>query len=108
MTEGVAIELARTKMRELGIGKKYLLRYRHFQLQPSKKMVLKMGNDLLILLIPDVDTRVFSRNGIFDLKDLAVSEMQYLHTGLVSLENLNIKTAIQIKLLQVIPILKTP
>ena len=107
MTEGVALELARAKMRELGIGKKYLLRYRHFQLQPSKKMVLIMGSDLLILLIPDVDTRIFSRNGIFDLKDLAVSEMQYLHSGDVNLENLNTKTAIQIKLLQVIPILKT-
>ncbi len=108
MTEGLAIEIACAKMQELGVGKNYLLRYRHFQLQGSASMSLKANNDLFILLTPDVDTRVFSRTGIFDLKDPAISEMQYIHSGNITVENLNIKFAIQVKFLQVIPTLKTP
>lgn len=107
MTEGLAIEIACAKMQELGIGKDYLLRYRHFQLQGSETMNLKSDNDLFILLTPEADTRVYSRMGIFDLKDFAVSEMQYIHSGNITIENLNIKFPIQVKFLQVIPILQT-
>lgn len=108
MTEGLAIEIACAKMQELGIGKNYLLRYRHFQLQGAAVMTLKADNDLFILLTPETDTRVYSRTGIFDLKDLAVSEMQYVHSGNIRIENLNIKLPVQVKFLQVIPRLQTP
>jgi len=108
MTEGLAIEIACAKMRELGIGKDYLLRYRHFLLLPSKQMELADFNDLFILITPDVDTRVFSPSGIFDLRDPGVSEMQYLFRGKIAIENLNPKLPIQVKFLQVIPTLKTP
>ena len=106
MTEGLAIELAKQKMKELGIGESYLLRYRHFQIQPSKQIKLKSPY-LSLLLTPDSDTRMSSRTGLFDLRDSANAEMQYVHSGTITIDNLNIKLAIQVKILQVIPILKT-
>jgi hypothetical protein len=106
MTEGIAIEIACRKMQEIKAGKGFLLRYRHFQLQPSGSLVIKANSDLMILLIPDGDTRVSSKTGIYDLKDAGVLEMQYLHTGNVAIENLNKTLPIQVKFLQVIPPLK--
>ena len=108
MTEGLAIEVACAKMQELGVGKDYLIRYRHFQILPSGQLILKDKNDLMILLTPDVDTRVQSRTGIYDIKDLGIVEMQYLHSGEITIDNQNIKLPIQVKFLQVIPTLKTP
>lgn len=106
MTEGLAIEIAEHKMRELGVGKEYLLRYRHFQVEANKKRILQTQNHLFILLTPDVDSLVSSRNGVFDLKDTAAQEMQYIHSGEITLINQNIKLAISFKFLQVIPINK--
>lgn len=103
MTEGLAIEIVEHKMRELGVGENYLLRYRHFQLEPGGKRVLKTLNHLFILLTPDVDSQVSSRNGVFDLKDTTAPEMQYLHNGEITLVNQNPKFFISIKFLQVIP-----
>lgn len=108
MTEGLAIEVAAAKMRELEVGTNYLIRYRHFQLLPSQKMVLKMGNDIMILLTPEIDTRVQSRTGIYDVKDIGIVEMQYLHSGEITIDNQNIKLPIQVKFLQIIPTLTTP
>lgn len=108
MTEGLAIEVACAKMREQNVGKNYLVRYRHFQLQPGKQITLKVQSDLLILLTPDIETRVLSKSGIFDLKDSGVLEMQYLHTGTVTVENLSVKNPIQVKFLQVIPLNQHP
>lgn len=107
MTEGLAIEVACAKMQELSVGKDYLIRYRHFQILPAKQMVVNEKNDIMILLTPDSDTRVQSRTGIYDIKDLGIVEMQYLHSGEITIENLNVKSPIQVKFLQVIPTLKT-
>jgi hypothetical protein len=103
MTEGLAIEIAQSKMLELGVGSNYILRYRHFQILATKTIKIKAGDDLFILLLPSSDTRVISRNGIHDLKDTAINEMQYLHTGPIEVKNLHIKDPIQVKFLQIIP-----
>lgn len=108
MTEGLAIEVAAAKMRELEVGTNYLIRYRHFQLLPSQQMILKTGNDTMILLTPDSDTRVQSRMGIYDVKDIGIVEMQYIHSGDITIDNQNVKFPIQVKFLQVIPTLTTP
>jgi len=107
MTEGLAIEVACSKMRELGVGKEYLVRYRHFQILGGKQLIHNHARDLLILLTPDPLTRVFSADGYYDLTDSAINEMQYVFSGKVTIENLNPKSPIQVKFLQVIPILNT-
>jgi len=106
MTEGLAIEIAAQKMCELGIGKDYLLRYRHFLVEPSGTRVIKGDNHLYILLTPETDARVNSKNGIYDARDIAINEMQYLHSGEITLFNQNPKVLVSIKFLQVIPIQK--
>jgi hypothetical protein len=106
MTEGLAIEIACGKMHELGIGKNYILRYRHFQVMPLKQIELDDRNDLFILLTPDAETRVFSPSGIYDLKDTGVSEMQYVFSGRITVESLNAKLPVQVRFLQVIALLQ--
>src|SRR3989338_3877752 len=101
MTESLATEIARAKMHELGITD-YLFRYRHFQIPSLKKLELKDHNDTFILLVPDPDTRVNSHSGIYDIKNSAIAEMQYVFSGRITIENQNIKNPIQVKFLQVI------
>jgi hypothetical protein len=105
MTEGLAIEIAKQIMKEQGVGESYLLRFRHFQIQPSKQVKIKSPYKS-ILLTPDIDTRMSSRTGLFDQRDAGNAEMQYVHSGLITIDNLNVKLPIQVKILQVIPILK--
>jgi len=107
MTEGLAIEIACAKMRELGVGKDYLIRYRHFQLQALKSMDRKHPGELMILLTPDPFTQVTSTMGVFDQTDRRLKEMQYVFSDRFTITNLNTKQAIQVKFLQVIPLLKS-
>lgn len=106
MTEGLAIEIACAKMRELGVDDNYLLRYRHFQILAGKTKYRPQLGDLWILLNPDPLVRVSSPNGFYDLTDPAIDEMQYVFSGKITIQNLNTKFPIQVKFLQVIPILK--
>lgn len=103
MTEGLAIEIARLKMRELGIGDNYLLRFRHFILAPGAKLEVKGDGHLFLLLTPDTTgLKVKSKTGAYDLTGTFI-ELQYVHSGTVQLENGSGKLPVQAKLLQVIP-----
>jgi hypothetical protein len=104
MTESLAIEIARSKMQELKV-QKYHLRYRHFVVQ-STKVVSKHLSDWMILLTPDNQTFVSSRTGIFDLSDTNINELQYLHSGIINIENKNIKAILHVRFLQVIPMIE--
>ncbi len=107
MNELLAIEFARNKMQELGIGNRYLLRYRHLQLDPSHNLTLEGENDVWILLNQYPYARVISRTGIYDMQDKDINEMQYVHSGNVFITNTD-KVQLHIKFLQVIPIHQKP
>jgi len=102
MTEGLALEIARYKMQEKGIGSAYILRFRHLILQPLEKRVFRDRNDLFLIIEPDQNLRVSSRTGILDFVNSGVSELQYVHSGIVTIENKD-KKIILAKILQVIP-----
>jgi len=106
MTEGLAIELAKQKMLELGVGENYLIRFRHFQVAPLSGIKLKGFNELLILVRPDADLKVYSKTGIYNEKDSRINEMQYVHRGVTVIFNQRKEGFLQVKLLQVIPMLK--
>jgi hypothetical protein len=106
MTEGLAIELAKRKMEELGNGENYLVRLRHFQIAPVSKVELKADNELFILIAPDEQVKVFSKAGVYNILDNKINEMQYLHRGNICIINQSTKTFIQVKFLQVIPKIK--
>lgn len=101
MTEGLAIEIAKQKMAELE-QENYLFRLRHFQLAPLTQFELKAFNELLILIQPDDQLKVYSKTGIYNKQDKGINEMQYLHTGVTTLYNQS-PEYLHIKLLQVIP-----
>jgi hypothetical protein len=106
MNEGTAIDLAEKMMEHSGINN-YLLRYRHLQLLPSEKRLLKGENHLYFLLQPEPNTRVFSKAGIYNLLDKKTNEMQLIHRGDIEVENLDKNSFLQVRFIQVIPTHKT-
>ncbi|MGV6861005.1 MAG: hypothetical protein ACWA41_04490 [Putridiphycobacter sp.] len=103
MTEGMALELAKQTMCELGVGENYLIRFRHFQIPPSSKIEVKAQNELLILIKPYRFLKVYSKAGIYNELDVRINEMQYIHRGITTIINQMNKGYLQVKLLQVIP-----
>ena len=102
MTEGLAIELAKRKMEELGVGENYLLRLRHFQIGSLSKLELDGENHLYILVDPDNLTKVYSKAGVYNVLDEKLNEMTYLHRGKITVNNQG-GGYLQVKFLQVIP-----
>ena len=107
MTEGFALELAKQTMNELGVGENYLIRFRHFQIPPASKIELKAQNELLIIIKPNRFLKVYSKAGIYNELDNRINEMQYIHRGRTTIINQLKKDYLQVKILQVIPKLKT-
>ena len=107
MTEGMALELAKQTMNELGVGENYLIRFRHFQIPPSSKIELKAHNELLIIIKPYRFLKVYSKSGIYNELDSRINEMQYIHRGVTAIINQMKEGYLQAKILQVIPKLKT-
>lgn len=106
MTEGLAIEIAERKMKELGVGDNFLIRLRHFQIPPASKIELDAENELLILVKPDEYVKMYSKAGIFNLRDNRINEMQYIHRGKTWIINQETKRYLQVKIIQVIPNIK--
>lgn len=105
MTEGTAIEFAKLKMRELGVGDNYILRYRHIRLDPSEKIKVKGENHMYLLIDPEDLIKVSSKAGIYDVQDTAINELQHVHRGLIEVENLDL-VRVSARFLQVIPLIK--
>ena len=103
MKEGTAIELAQKRMEELGIDN-YLIKYRHLQIPPQKKKVLDGENHIYFLILPSDYVSVSSKAGIYNINDVGINEMQYIHRGKITIENFYLKNYLQVKFIQVIPI----
>ncbi len=102
MNEGTAIIIAEHKMRELGVGDNYLIRFRHFRLDPKEVLEIRGENHLYILTYPFYNIRVSSKTGIYDLADNGINEMQHIHRGIIRVENPT-GSRIDAKFIQVIP-----
>ncbi len=105
MTEEIAIAYAKHRMRELGVGRNYILRYRHFRLDANGQKKVRGENNLFILLQPGVDVKVESKAGIFDMQDSTINEMQHEHRGIILITNTT-QNIVEVKFLQVIPKIK--
>lgn len=106
MNEGTAIEIAKTTMAEKG-KTNYLIRYRHFQLQPKEELVIKAENMLIILIRPGSLLKVYSKAGMFNLQDSTLDQQQYVHRGLTKLINQDARSVQRLVFLQVIEPLNT-
>src|SRR5690349_6558218 len=87
MTTALAVEYIPRRMRELGFGDDYFLRFRHFVLKSGEQVEIEAYNQLFILL-DDPDTlKITSEFGNFDLSDDLNNEHAYEHQGLITILN---------------------
>ena len=103
MNELLAIEFARFRMRELGIGDNYTIRVRHLYIKTGESQTIKAGKDVLIFYNLASFQRIQSRAGFYDMTFPDSNEMQYVHSGEVTLTNLNESSPTSFIFLQVIP-----
>jgi hypothetical protein len=102
MTTNFALEYIPRRMQELGIPNNYLLKFRHFVIQPNDKVVVDAYNQYFLLVQAGNDLIVSSEFGVYDLYDSGINEQQYEHQGKIIITN-NSKILKHIKFIQIIP-----
>jgi hypothetical protein len=102
MTIALALEYIPRRMEELGHGKEYYIRFRHFVLQPSEHMDIEAYNEFYMLIDEPDSISIASDFGFFDLSFSVTNEQQYEHQGFISLQNYS-KAANHVRFIQVIP-----
>ncbi|MGZ4064216.1 MAG: hypothetical protein ACXVP0_14675 [Bacteroidia bacterium] len=102
MTIALAIEYIPRRMKDLGFGSDYYLRFRHFVLQAAEQLNIDADNHYYILVDEVADVSIASDFGIYDLSDPAVNEQNYEHQGKISITN-NASGTTHVRFIQVIP-----
>ena len=97
-----AIDYIPRRMKELGFGDDYNIRWRHFQIDRASTLKVNAENEFFMLIDPKEDIIVKSKFGMFDVKDTSINEMQYEHRGKISITNLS-KQVQLVLFIQVIP-----
>ncbi|TRU49818.1 MAG: hypothetical protein EWV91_07035 [Microcystis aeruginosa Ma_QC_Ca_00000000_S207] len=99
----VELEYIKRRMDELGI-RHYTLRIRHFVMQPGEKLELEAWQEFFFLTQGICDVQITSDFGMFDMSADNISEMQYEHQGLISMQNTSSAATVHVKFIQVIPL----
>jgi hypothetical protein len=108
MTDTLGLEYIPKRMCELGYGSRYIIRFRHFVLQPEEERKIDATNQLFLLVEPFDDLRIESVAGLFDMSDDHVNELNYEHRGDIRVTNYS-QLINHVRFIQVIPeICKTP
>ncbi|MFO0357637.1 MAG: hypothetical protein ACK50A_11855 [Sphingobacteriaceae bacterium] len=102
MNTALALEYIPRRMRELGYGSDYYIRFKHFVLQPNEKMELDAYNQFFILVEEVADVRVESEFGLYDIAEDKINEQSYEHQGSITIHNC-LSTINHIRFIQVIP-----
>lgn len=82
-----AIEYAKRRMKELGYGDEFIIRWRHLQLSENETVVLPGNNEFYLLINPVAAVKVSSKTGVYDQADGSINEMQYEHRGKTVVQN---------------------
>ena len=102
MTTELAMEYIPSRMKELGYGNNYHIRFRHFVLQPKERKKIHADDHLFILINGTDAVMVKSAFGIFDLVASNVNELQYEHQGNIQIRNYTGLTQ-HVRFIQIIP-----
>jgi hypothetical protein len=97
-----ALQYIPQRMRELGIGTDYQVKWRHLQLDGLQSQTIYADNEFYYLIEPSIAFSVKSKMGAFDLGDTSITEMQYEHRGKLELHNKSIQPQL-ILFIQVTP-----
>lgn len=103
MTIALAIEYIPRRMKDLGVGTEYYMRFRHFVLQANETRPIEADNQLFILVEEPKDVSISSDFGFFDLSDSSTNEQSYEHQGTITIYNYSLAVT-HIRFIQVIPI----
>lgn len=102
MNIALALEYIPRRMKELGYGSDYYIRFRHFVLQPSEKLEIDAYNQFYILVEEINDASVMSDFGLFDIAEEKTNEQTYEHQGEIKINNYSSRIN-HIRFIQVIP-----
>ena len=105
MTIALALEYIPRRMKELGFNNDYIIRFRHFTLQPNEKVNIDADNQYFILLDGTSLASISSDMAIYNLSDTAVTEHGYEHQGAIKLYNYS-EHLCHLKFIQLVPINK--
>ena len=103
MTSDLALEYISRRMREMGYGKDYLIRFRHVLLKVNETRELTAYNQIFLLIDPMATIRIESDVGLFDVNEDHANEMQYEHRGRIKIINLSLSPT-NARFLQAIPL----
>lgn len=102
MTTDFALEYIARMMQENGVNNNYLLKFRHFVIQPNDTITIDGYNEYFLLVDADNYLKVCSEFGVYDLFDNGINEQQHEHQGVITVTNSS-EIPKQIKFIQVIP-----
>lgn len=102
MNIALALEYIPRRMKELGYGSDYYIRFRHFVLQANEEIEIDAYNQFFILVEEVNDISVLSDFGIFDIAEDKTNEQTYEHQGLIFIANYS-NGINHIRFIQVIP-----
>ena len=75
------------RMRELGFGDNYFIRFKHFVMQPGETKEVDADNEYFFLVDRPDNVGIQSSFGIFDLSFDKTDEQSYEHTGKIEIVN---------------------
>ncbi len=102
MTTDLALEYIPRRMKELGYGDNYTLRFAHLVLQSQEVRQLEASCEFFILVEEPQNVTIDSDMGIFDLGYSATNELQYEHQGIITITNYG-NAIVNVRFIQVIP-----
>jgi hypothetical protein len=103
MTSDLALDYVARRMKEMGYGKDYLIRFRHVLLKVNETRELTAYNQIFLLVDPVATIRIESDVGLFDINEDSANELQYEHRGRIRITNLSLSPT-NARFLQAIPI----
>lgn len=98
MRAELAILFIQERMREMKF-KEHEIHLRHFVLDESEELTIDGGSDVWVLCDenlyikgtggnqPAFSIRIESENGVYDLDDTTIKELEHEHTGKIKLKN---------------------
>jgi hypothetical protein len=102
MTIELAIEYIPRRMKDIGVGDNYFIRFRQFVLQALETIEIEADNQFFIQVDELADIAIHSEFGIYDLTETTINEQQYEHQGKIRITNYSAELK-RIRFIQVIP-----
>jgi hypothetical protein len=106
MNIALALEYIPHRMKELGYGSDYYIRFRHFVLQGCEELIIEAYNQLFILIDEKCDASIHSAFGVYDIAESKTNEQLYEHQGEIVITNTS-NTINHVRFIQIIPIHKS-